>query len=356
MISRRTSRQPRPRPAFTLVEILVVIVLFGLLATMAMPLIRSDTPQQQMQMACDRLASLMAMCRAQAMLMGHPVQLMWQTPEESASQTVPVVMHEADPVGAPGEVQRMAASWANDPVLPKGVEIRLIERGEFNLAGLTKTRGRFNLPGEPELQTVQFHPDGTADPAVFVLSVRLPDGSEQEELQGWVVLNAVSGMAQVRKPPTPEQFEGMLRAQAALPDLQLAEKAIEVSETDASGTADLLGSSGITEDGLADFIASLGANGASAADALRGATGDGTGTASSGASAAAGGTAAAGSGRRAGTGSASGGNLPNGNRGGNASASDEDDPNNRRGGRGAGGRNAGGRSAGGRSGGGRSGG
>ena len=56
-------------------------------------------------------------------------------------------MHEADPVGAPGEVQRMAASWANDPVLPKGVQIRLVERGEFNLADLTKTQGRFDLPG-----------------------------------------------------------------------------------------------------------------------------------------------------------------------------------------------------------------
>ena len=126
---------------------------------------------------------------------------------------------------------------------------------------------------------MQFHPDGTADAAVFVLSVRLPEGSEQEELQGWVVLNAVSGMAQVKKPPTPEQFEGMLQAQAALPDLQLAEKAIEVSETDASGTADLLGSAASPKT-ASPTSSPPWAPMVPAADALRGATGGGTGTAS----------------------------------------------------------------------------
>lgn len=279
-----------------------MIALFGLLAAMAMPLIRSDTPQQQMQMACDRLASLMAMCRAQAMLMGHPVQLMWEFPDQAGGRAVPVVMHEADPIGAPGEVRRMAASWATESVLPRGVEIRLVERGEFNLANLAKTKGRYEVPAEPEVQTVQFHPDGTSDAATFVLTIRLPEGSEQEELQGWVVLNAISGLAQVKKPPTAEEFEAMLEAQAALPDLQLEEKAIEVSETDDSGVADLLGANGITQEGLADFIASLGANGAGAAEALRGATGGASGTATSGSSASTGGSRSG-----AGSGSGSGG-------------------------------------------------
>jgi hypothetical protein len=328
-----------------MVEILVVISLLGLLAALTWPLIHSDTPQQQLQLGCDRLTSLMAMCRAQAMLLGHPVELTWPTPDASTSQILPVVMHEADPVGAAGEFQKMAAGWANDPVLPSNVQIRLIQLGDFDLSSLTKTEGHFDLPAEPSLQTVQFHPDGTADAAIFVLTTRLPEGSDQTELQGWVVVNAVSGLAQVKKPPTPAQFDAMLKAQAALPDLQLAEKAIEVSDTDSTGTAAMLGKSGLTQDGLNDFIAGLGGNGANAASALNGATGAKSATASAGtaggavgAKAAAGGKTnnpASGGNRNASAGGNSGSgaaNRPSGGSGSGSNTSTGNNPSNRGGG------------------------
>jgi prepilin-type N-terminal cleavage/methylation domain-containing protein len=259
-------------PGFTLVEVLVVIALLGLVATLAVPLFHTDTPQQVMQRSCERLASLMAMCRAQAMLNGHPVRLTWQAPQDDPKgQMLPVVTHEADPVEAPGEFKPMAASWANEAVVQKNVQVRLVQPGTFDLSSLTKTQGQFDLPAEPSLATVEFHPDGTADPAVFVLTTKLPEGSSQDELQGWVVLDSVSGLAHTRTPPTPEQFDAMLKELAALPDLQFQEKTVEVTEASSTNPmAALLGQSGITQDGLNSFIESLGSladAGAAAEDA-----------------------------------------------------------------------------------------
>lgn len=346
-----------------MVEMLVVIMLLGLLGAFAWPLIHADTPQQRMQQACERLSSLMAMCRAQAMLNGHPVEVAWQAPaDDPKGLLLPTILHEADPIESPGEFKPMAASWASDPVLPSNVQIRLIQPGNFDLASLTKTQGRFELPADPSLQTVQFHPDGTADPAVFVLTTKLPEGSEQEELQGWVILDGVSGLAQMKKPPTAEQFDAMLKAQAALPDLQLAEKAVEVSQE--SPAASLLSQNGITKDQLGEFLASMGGSGATGGGAVPNTSAGGNADTSSGGTAATNtggnrGTSRGGrnnnnNGAPAGNGGARNNNNPPAGNGGvrnsnnppagnNGDASNGDDPNNPNNNRSGSGRNGGGR-------------
>jgi prepilin-type N-terminal cleavage/methylation domain-containing protein len=275
MIATHTGIRMRRSAGFTLVEILVVIMLLAMVASMAIPLIRGDTPQQQMEASTQRLASLMAMCRAQAMLNGHPVRLTWEAGRDDPKEPLlPVVTHEADPIGSPGAYKRMAASWANDPILQKNVQIRLVQAGAFDLSSLAKTQGRFDLPVDPSVQMVEFRPDGTADAAVFVLTTKLPEGSSQDELQGWVVLDTVSGLAHVRKPPTAEQFDGLIKAQAALPDLQFQEKAVEVAESDASGVEALLGKAGMTTDDLTDIMAASGSSPRGGSDKAPGTPGD----------------------------------------------------------------------------------
>jgi type II secretion system protein H len=243
---------------FTLVEVLVVIALLGLVATLAIPLFHTDTPQQVMQQSCDRLSSLMAMCRAQAMLNGHPVRLTWQAPQDDPKgQPSPVVVHEADPIQSPGEFKPMAASWANDPVIQKNVQVRLVQLGDYDPASLTNTEGQFDLPAEPSLQPVEFHPDGTADPAVFVLTTKLPQGSSQEELQGWVVLDSVSGLGKVTKPPTADEFDAEIKELADLPDLQFQENDIQVTLTTSTNPmAALVGQSSMTMEDVTAFMES----------------------------------------------------------------------------------------------------
>ncbi len=271
MAAAQRTQQISSPAGFTLIEVLVVIALLALLAGMAIPLIRGDTPQQQMGASTQRLASLMAMCRAQAMLNGHPVHLTWQAgPNDPKGLLLPVVTHEADPIASPGAYKCMAASWATDPIVQKNVQIRLVQLGDFNLASLTKTQGRFELPVDPSVQMVEFRPDGTADSAVFVLTTKLPEGSSQDELQGWVVLDTVSGLAQVRKPPTAEQFDNLIKAQAALPDLQFQEKAVEVTESDTSGVAALLGKAGMTTDDLTGILANVGGSPGGGSDKVPG--------------------------------------------------------------------------------------
>src|SRR5512133_1103740 len=99
MIARQTIRRTRFPAGFTLVEVLVVIALLAMVAGTAIPLFRGDTPQQRMEASSQRLASLMAMCRAQSMLNGHPVRLIWQAPPEDPKGVLsPAVIHEANPI------------------------------------------------------------------------------------------------------------------------------------------------------------------------------------------------------------------------------------------------------------------
>lgn len=228
MVARQRTDRTTRRRGFTLVEILLVIGLLVLLAGMTVPLFKSDTPYQKIERTADRLSSLLAMCRAEAMLHGHPFRVTWPKPtEENPTDIQPLIVHEADPVGSPGQYSQVAASWAREPVIEPGVKLRLIQPGVFDIATLSSTKGRFTVPADPSLVDAQLHPDGTADPAVFVLTIP-PGGDSQEDLQFWVVLDGITGLCKVREPPTAKQFDAMLALQDALPDMQFQEKSVEV--------------------------------------------------------------------------------------------------------------------------------
>lgn len=233
MMDRPQTTRRTARRGFTLVEILVVILLLVALAGMVVPAIRSDTPQQKLERSADRFSSLLGMSRAEAMLEGRPYRITWPSGRDSADGTVgsfqPLIEHEADPLGSPGQYEQIAASWARQPVLEPDVQVRLVQPGDLNLAALSATQGTFALPSEPSLVDVQLRPDGTADPAVFVVSIT-PGDDAQEELQVWVVLDGITGLSKVRAPPTPAQFETILAQQSDLPDLQFEEQVVEVPE------------------------------------------------------------------------------------------------------------------------------
>lgn len=241
MIASRHNLRVRSARAFTLVEVLLVIGLLALLAGIAWPLFRTDTPYQKIQRTANRLSSLLAMCRAEAMLQGHPYRVTWPTAtqpaEDSTAPIQPEIMHETDPVGAPGQYNPVAASWANEPVFDPGVQIRLIQPGTFDIASLAATKGRFTVPTDPSLVDVAFHPDGTADPAVFVLTTSIAATGDplKDELQYWVILDGITGLPKISEPPTPTDYDNMLAQQTSLPDLQFQEQPVEVTMPDQQG-------------------------------------------------------------------------------------------------------------------------
>ncbi len=115
-----------------------------------------------------------------------------------------------------------------------------MQPGNFDVTDLASTKGHFALPTDPSLPNVQFQPDGTADPAVFVLTAPTSD-DKQEDLQYWVVLDGITGLCKVREPPTAKQFDSMVALRDALPDLKFQEQTVEITQDQQEGEQTLAG-------------------------------------------------------------------------------------------------------------------
>lgn len=192
------------RNAFTLLEVLLVIGLLVMLATMAVPLFSGTIMRRQLVESAEQLRSMMFLTGAEARQAGRRIQLAFPQPLEapnyladyadSENPTGPayaavVAQVERDPLGEPGTFDPVKADWARWQAAGGHVQIARIAIGEpiptaAQLEGDTSSKEQAPL--------IVFGPDGRSlvgDVTVTLVS---------EALDGYVVkLRGATGLATI---------------------------------------------------------------------------------------------------------------------------------------------------------------
>lgn len=145
-----------PRAAFTMVELMVMVVILGMLATITIVSWRAVLPSTELNSAVRELASTLSEARSDAIARNAEFQIEYYF-EETAEHPRGYRVITPFRVGGQGglayeEEQRLARSWIE---MPKTVEIQSI-----TVAGKTYTTGRV---------TVRFDPSGGASDHTIVL-------------------------------------------------------------------------------------------------------------------------------------------------------------------------------------------
>ena len=125
--------RPRPRKAFTLIEIMIVVAIIGLIAAMGVPSILQSLQKEGMRKAVDDMTGVLTDARSHAILTG---------------QNAEVTFHPLD--------RTFASSGGKSAMLPDGVDFELLY---INLMDF----------GKSDVSQARFFPNGTCDELTLVL-------------------------------------------------------------------------------------------------------------------------------------------------------------------------------------------
>lgn len=193
------------RQAFTLIELLLVIVLLALVTAFVLPDLSGNMERRSLIESADKLRSLVVMTRAQAMQDGLKRRIEFPgTPDpldRHARQEVEVPTATAQPI-----VKKQTDPLNNPDYFGYDVEESVLREGTRCVAVLGWTSDTYcennggNLAG-PEISSqgqtsfspLTLNPDGTTDKLAFVLTDLPPDYEPQEYDVGHIIYVIVDG-------------------------------------------------------------------------------------------------------------------------------------------------------------------
>jgi len=179
--------------AFTLLELMLVIILLAVLAAMAWPNLSGRLAGKELIHSARRLAGTLQLCRASAMAEAKRYRCIWDAETDEL-----VVQIERDPFEHPGEFTDLKAHWArSNPLVGKVrcVDVRIKgwaaqtteELNELTMGELSSEQRA--LKYEP----LVFQVNGTCEPAAIILE----DGSGRRKV---LQINRLTGQATIRDP------------------------------------------------------------------------------------------------------------------------------------------------------------
>jgi prepilin-type N-terminal cleavage/methylation domain-containing protein len=183
-------------PAFTLIEIMVVVAIMGLILTMGVPIVYKIWHQAPMSQAIRDLTDICKTARREAITQGRQVDLVFHPREgraEVAAGITPKSSPAADlPPGAPLQLppppapQGPSATAFSTPHSAKLSDKILIEMLDIN-----KLRHEFR---DDDVARIRFFPNGTCDELTLIL---VSDRGERREIS----LEVTTAMPSVESDP-----------------------------------------------------------------------------------------------------------------------------------------------------------
>ncbi len=234
--------------AFTLLEVMIVLSLLVLMASIAWPLLETRITKAELPESAERLCSALMMLRSEAVMEHRRYRIRFLPTDsgenedgEAVDWQQPCLEYEHDPIRNPGVFEPVPAGWAREQILLGDAQVHdvIMGRPAWTLPLATsedpeeldeeegelleeeseeekQERERFlrSVPvGEDEeidenRPTIVFESDGSADWVTLVVARVHPEEELEEETpQLWVVLDGRTGLAYVREMITEEELE-----------------------------------------------------------------------------------------------------------------------------------------------------
>ena len=179
------ARAPRPAPsAFTLIEIMVVVAIFGIVATMGIPTIYQLRKKQDLRQTVADIVEVCSNARAQAILRGTTVELHIRPQDRrlDVSAAPPVTRSDNGETAPPPEVPLGGESKPRSGMSAQIPDRLVIEMVDVNFVEYK----------DADLARVRFHPNGTCDEMTIVVR------SEKNEFRK-ISLEVTTSLATVEK-------------------------------------------------------------------------------------------------------------------------------------------------------------
>lgn len=172
------------RRAFTLVEVLLVIMLLGMIAMLALPNLGSEVSRRSLTESADRLRSLIVMSHARAIQDGVCYRIQFPgTPDPNDPRArkeidvpldtlQPELSRQTEPLRFPEAYGGIPLPWNDMPVLQPGTRCVAVLSGkpDFTVTGDSPIAGPQIGETVTSFVPLTLRPDGTTDWVTFVLT------------------------------------------------------------------------------------------------------------------------------------------------------------------------------------------
>lgn len=169
------------RAAFTLIEIVVVLVIVAIAAGAIAPRFQGGMDRRQLDSASTIIANALTYCHSAAAAEGRRYQWAW---DETAG--LARYLYEHDPLQSPGEFVPALVGQRQNQKLPESIQLEGIY---FPVVQASEDEAEIEMP-----PVITFYPDGHATSAYVVLRIKPPEGTDVEQDESNSASVLVSGI------------------------------------------------------------------------------------------------------------------------------------------------------------------